>query len=281
MINIEDYMNWYYRADVKFELIKQLWHREFALLTPNWASNDIQQMHGIRMLKCHSVQHLDYIFKSLNIFRLHRFYNFFYSLAKYKDGIPNQTMNFKKRDNSGWKKIHHQQMMEYDFLLDIDCDDHNDIDFIIENVRDIKVLLDRLNVPYQLRFSGLGFHFIFPYKFTFKDSNLSFNRKDDNNIYRFYRAMAKKFYDKFSELIDLSIYDSRRICKLPYSLSLYKKRTYVCYPFENNDEFKTFRLSDYELCNFTDHIRDRGIFTFNRNGNINKLLKYFNLCIKK
>lgn len=279
MISLKDYMQWYHRAETKFELIKQLWYREFALFTPNWLmkAEPITKKYTTRMLKCHSVQHLDFIYKALHIFELPKFYNFYYSLAKYREGIPNQTMDFGNRDNSEWKEKHEKQITEYDFLLDIDCETHKDIDFIFDNVKDIKALFNRLNVAYQLVFSGMGFHFKLPFRFDFNDFNYRFESRDKKNIYKKYRMIAQKLHNEFSELIDLSVYDSRRVCKLPYSLALYKDSTYVCYPFHSDAEFNSFRLEDYDYRYFIKPIYQRGVYTFNRDGNINKLLKHFNL----
>ena len=95
MININNYYKWYFIPKVKFNIIKYTKNRETALISHDKAIT-------LRMLKIHSVQHIDFHLKSLNWFK--NKWNMYYSLAEYKEGIPNQNFNLAKRDNSEWKK---------------------------------------------------------------------------------------------------------------------------------------------------------------------------------
>lgn len=78
----------------------------------------------------------------------------------------------------------------------------------------------------------MGFHIIIEHKFLPK---LPFDPDEDKNIYRFCRAFAKYFFDNVTELVDLKIYDSRRVCKIPYSLALFKDMILVCKPLTEKE----------------------------------------------
>lgn len=271
----EDIKNWYNRADVKFEIINSLNKREFALIVPSW--NTEQQSRSTRTLKCHSVQHLDF---NLNVTGFHSkqtLYNFYYSLAKYINGVPNQNF-FKNtpRDNTEWKKKHYEQMTGFDLLIDIDGDSHNtqDIHYCIVSAKKITGLFNKLNVPYEIRFSGLGFHIIIPSKYMPK--SVSLNPSAEKNIYKLHYFIAEILYNDYSELVDKNIYDSRRVCKIPYSLSLYEDNAYMCTPILSKEELYSFDINSTTIKN-NENIRNRGIRLFNPDGNFNNLLKEMEL----
>jgi len=266
--------NWYRRADVKFELIKQLYKREFALLVPSWIKDADIKKRSTRMLKVHNVGHLDFVLKALEFHEKKTPYNFYYSLAQYYDGIPNQDLNFTRRKENGinedWKYRHETEMKGFDFLLDIDAGGHEDILFAYESAKLIKQFYDNNDCPYILRFSGKGFHFVIPYHYL---PQFSLEGFQDKTQYMYYSMIAKRLYEKFSELIDLSIYDSRRVCKLSYSIANYEDNSYVAYPFGTNKEFEDFRLRDFEVSNFDKPIYRRGEHVFNMSMSPQKMLK--------
>ena len=272
-MDFEKISQWYDRQDVKFEITKQLYNREFALLVPSWCDSEIKKR-STRMLKCHNTQGFDFILKALDFKKKQTPYNFYYSLAKYYGGIPNQTLNFierkKSQANEEWKDLHEYHMKQFDLLIDIDSGSHEDIDFAYLSTQNIITLLDDCNTPYILRFSGKGFHIIIPSMYMPKKSRNTF---DDDSIYMLHSRIARKLHDTFSEMIDLSIYDSRRLCKLSYSLANYKENTYVCYPFNTKQEFNDFKLNDYNLNNFDKPIIMRGHFIFNQTGMTDELIK--------
>lgn len=274
--NLELYYKWYEQPVIKFQLIKFLKNREFVLLSNN------KPECSTRMLRCHNVQHLDVILRDiLKIKTKEIIYNFYYSLALYKEGIPYQTPNLSERDNSEWVKTHFREMKGYDFLLDIDAGNHDEINTAYESALMIKDLFDSLNVPYGLRFSGCGFHFIIPYFYFYE---YSFNPKDDDSIYKLYIKIADKLFKKYSELIDKSIYDSRRVCKVPYSLSVYDNEMYMCFPFSSNFEFNNFKLNNMKAVNqfpIINLYRKKDVHVFNVAGNVNNLLKKLHIKYKE
>lgn len=273
--------NWYKNPAVKFELIKFLFNREFALLVPKHIEDLDIKKRSVRTLKCHSVQHLDFNLNATKMFIKNTPYNFYYSIAKYEFGIPNQNLNFIDRDNSDWIKNHYKFIKSYDYFIDIDSGDFNDLKYAYYSTKNIKKMFDKLNVPYELRFSGMGFHFIIPYQFL--PQNLSFNSAEDNNLYKFLFNLSTKISIEKSEMVDVNIYDNRRICKIPYSISLYENDGFVCTPFLNNEQFNKFGddiyKSLYELRadNYLYNINGRGTYLFNPTGNLSKLLIHYNL----
>ena len=270
--------SWYKTPSIKFELIKSLYKREFALLVAKYCDEETRKR-SVRTLKCHSVQHLDINLNSTQMFLKNTPYNFYYSLAKYEFGIPNQRLNFAERDNSDWVKNHYKFIESYDYLIDIDAGDFDDLDYAYYSTESIKRMFDKLNVPYELRFSGMGFHFIIPYKFL--PQHLSFNPADDNNLYKFLFDLSTKISKDKTEMIDTTIYDNRRICKIPYSIALYENDGFICTPFLNDEQFKSFKIKNkviysslYKLrpCNYPYKVQNRGTYLFNPNGSLNLLL---------
>ena len=197
-------------------------------------------------------------------------YNLYYSLAKYDNGIPFGSLNLSDRDFGDWSRTNWKQIKGYDFLIDIDCQNHKEIDFAYYSAKKIKKFFDKCGTPYHLRFSGRGFHFIIDYDY-FDNLNLSFDPKDEKNIYEFFMCIAMKLHSLFSEMIDVGIYDLRRVCKIPYSLALYDGKEYMCRPFENEDDFNSFQLR-YMHPLYYRNIRQMDDRLFNENGNIFKLL---------
>ena len=105
-IDFDFYLNWYRLASVKFGLIQFLFNREFILLVPYYM-NEIRQRRSVRNLRCHSVQHLDYILNQMmKIERKKNIFNFYYSIAKYKNGIPKFSPNLAKRKTQTQTNTH-------------------------------------------------------------------------------------------------------------------------------------------------------------------------------
>lgn len=233
------------------------------------------------MIRIHNVQGIDVWFKVLKIHEFLRGYNVYYSLAKYKEGIPYSTLELAKRDFGNWTKEHWKEMVSYDFLLDIDAGNHNEIEFAVYSAKEIKKLFDKLEVPYHLRFSGRGFHFVIPYEFFPIDADgltelHCFNPDSDYNIYNVYNKIAVELSKRYSEMIDTTIYDSRRVTKIPYSLALYNGRNYVCVSFDEDDCLDFFKLSNMTPVNqYHDvtSVNRWGEHLFNSDGKLFKLLK--------
>lgn len=253
---------WYSRLDVKYEMLKFTYNRETALLIPSFLQ-DKQIDVGVRTLRTHNTNHLDYVIKNKLMFEEEKRFNFYYSIAKYKNGIPYGV------DREDWKKNHHKEMIGYDFFVDIDAGTHEDIDFALESAELLKKLYDKFSVPYDIRYSGKGFHFIIPHNKI--DYNI-FEPYTEGNIYENFRVMAKRLQKLISEQIDAKIYDSRRICKIPYSLAIYEDDYFMCCPLQ---DLQGFNHNNYKVQNVSKLVlRNRGIFMQNPDGNTQQLFKH-------
>lgn len=264
---------WYKIPAVKFKIIKYTYNREVMFIKPSFSKGEGK---STRMIRIHNVSHLDVWMNSMRIFESRRLYNLYYSLAKYKEGIPYGSLNLAERDFGNWSRDNWKEIKEFDFLLDIDCNNHKEIDFAYYSAKEIKKFFDGLGVPYHLRFSGRGFHFVIPYDY-FESYHLSFDPHDEKNIYQFYMDIAVELQKRFSEMIDIGIYDLRRVVKIPYSLALYDDIEYLCRPFENDDDFNGFKLNN--MCPMHSMFRIREMYEnlFNSNGNVFKLIKELGL----
>jgi len=273
MINFNPIQEWYYLPEVKFEMIRFNYNREFSMIIPSWAMY-LYPKKSVRNLKCHTVQSLDFFYKYFKMFENGIPYNFYYSLAELKNGIY-----FRKCFKGGIEDVpkewnFNDYIIGYDFVLDIDVKDSKDILYAHETMIKVVEVFDKFNVPYDVRFSGMGFHIVISYKYMPKSYSL--NPNDKNTIYKLYSSIAKKLYKKYSELVDKNIYDSRRVLKIPYSLSLYEDGYFMCCPLDKS-QMDFFDINDYAPDKWKNKIKGRGVFLYNENGNISDFLKKFKI----
>lgn len=219
-----------------------------------------------RNLRVNNIQQFQFLLKRYSAFEQKQYYNLYYSLATFKDGVPYQDLtdlSTDARNNEEWNKRSYREMVAYDFCLDIDAGSHDDIEYCVQSLILIRDFLDLMDCPYYVRFSGMGFHVVIPYEFI--PASFSFDPKEKNNIYKAYTKVAKYMYDNFSEMVDYEIFDARRVIKLPYSLSIYDNGVYYCKPITDIDNFNM------------GSVRAEGEISkevlFNPNGNAYKLLK--------
>ena len=181
------YRRWYARLDIQYEMIKYLRNRETVFI-----SKDPEQVPtSLRMCKVHSTQHLQLYLRCFP-YRLLYPYNIYYSVAKYKDdGIPNQDLNFtnksKSYENLEWKNNHHEKMTSYDFVIDIDAPSHDEFEEAKQTTLDLHKLFLFHNVPHEIRFTGMGFHFVIPQG----DYPSKFNPTQEYTVYKDYIKIAK------------------------------------------------------------------------------------------
>jgi len=269
--------DWYSRQEVQYEIIKFTYNREFAVLLP-WFfhDNDGKFNDNIRYLRCHNTEHFSYLLtEGIRMFEKNFPYQLYYSLAKYRDGIPKFTMNLSKRNTEDWKNNHYKDMVSYDFLIDIDAKSFDNIYMALETAKEIKKLFDSYSLIYELRFSGRGFHFIIRNDLACQNINYSMDINADNTIYLFYSQFAKFLNIIYSDMVDYRIYDSRRVVKCPYTLANYEDKITLCYPFLSDDEFQCFNLDDADLKYFArNKIKNRGTFLFNYKENLRNDLTF-------
>jgi len=269
------YINWYFAPQIKFKMLPYLRDREFALLIPK----DFPFPQATtRMLRVHTVQSFDFYYDVTGMKEKRFFYNFFSSVAKYKNGLPKIPFKIELRREfkKEWNENHWKNIEGYDFFLDIDGT-HDTFDLTKQSAIDVKTFFDNNNIPHRLRFSGKGFHFVIPYEYFeahIPEKWNSFNPNDLKNIYQFFGRLAKYIHDSISEMVDPQIYDARRIIKLPYSLALYDDGYFVCLPISSMNDLIKFNYEDalYTKWDY-DAIRYHlGDILFNENGNVKKLI---------
>lgn len=241
---------WYNRTDVKYQLIRFTKNREFAALVPKdfaktkvTSGNESVNMEkkSTRYFRCHSKQHFEYIYNNIlydqnNII----IYNFYTSMAEYKNGLPKFPPQLRFRETKDWMENHWKEMSAYDLLIDVDMGNNNQFSYAKEIVLNLITHFTNEKVPFKLRYSGMGFHVIIPYEF-FKELPLTFNPNAKNSIFMFYSKITKKLNELYGDLIDWNVTDSRRISKLPYTLSIYGDCTMVCLPINSFEEFIYFK----------------------------------------
>lgn len=256
-------VKWYYsNFNVQYYFLHYLKNREMAFLTGK--SRESRNCVPMRNMRVHNIQSLQFYFNFLRAFEEGKFYNLYYSLAEFKNGVPFRDLtgnNFEKDRLNKWNEEAYKDIIAYDMLIDIDSGSFEEFNFAMLSAELLKKFFDTNNVPYHLRFSGMGFHFIIPDKY-FKYLNLSYNPNEDKNIYRYMSDVATWLNKNISELIDLSVYDSRRVCKIPYSLSFYQDKTFICQPIHDLNSF------DLKEMSLTKGLNLRSDKLFNPEGNI-------------
>ena len=264
-------MMWYRYNSCKFAMIKNSKDREVGLVVPGWCS-DMMQRRTTRSMRCHNVQSFDWVFQKLGVIKQSTIYNYYYTLGAYEGGVPYITLDIgnRKEQVELWKENHWKSMNAFDFLIDIDAPNHKKMDFAYLSVIKIKDFFDKHNCPYRLRFTGCGFHFIIPSHYF--GNNLNFEPFSKGNIFEKYDELLYYFFDNFGDLIDAGLHDSRRLVKMPGSISIYRKEIYTCIEFEDAIELEGFELEYMKPKYWLPHISSRKPHVFNENGNINKLL---------
>lgn len=270
------YCEWYKNLQVFYLMSKSTFRREVMIYHKD-------NPYKFRNLRAHNSYQLQYIAKFFSMMSHGRKpYNLYYSLARFKEGIPKrQPLLNQKDENCGelWKGECWKHMEAYDFVVDIDSPSHDDFYMIREGAVSLAKWLKHTKVPFQLRFSGMGFHFVVPYEY-FEHLGFSFEPFTENNIYVVFRKIAEQLKDMFSDFIDLKIYEHRRVLKIPYSLAVYpgvilKRQVLVCLPLFSIDELEHFTLEQAhpDYVNLKAHNGLLDFWTWNENGNVNALLE--------
>ena len=248
---------WYRRLDVIFEMMKYVHNREVCVINP------FKKQEAIRMIKINNAQQFGAIAKWINLNR--RTWNFYNSLAVYKEGIPEQTFNMEKRDNKKWNKEHWKHIKHFDFLIDLDCDAHSEVTHVKPDVTAISTLLN--TIPHSIRYSGMGYHIIIPGEYM---PDITFDPEAKNNYFDFLRELLVALRRKYSDFVDTGCHDPRRVCKIPYSLALYEDDNYVCYPLRTLRELDKLPINYLtgDINASGEPIRNRGIPLINFEKNV-------------
>jgi hypothetical protein len=199
--------------------------------------------------------------------------NCYYSLAVFEHGVPFTSILIenKKQRNEICKKFNEEcydDIIEFDFLVDIDLRDHEDVELGKEALENISEFLDEHDFPYQVVFSGKGFHIKTPYKYF----GLECDSRISDNVYEVYQEIAVYLNENFSDFVDCSIYDPRRLCKIPFTVAFYKNFAVFCAPLNTKQEIENFKIENYKYGNYLPENYD--IIIFNETGNVKNLIDH-------
>jgi hypothetical protein len=230
---------WYRNQKVLHKLIRHTQNKEFCLLEPKHLLHSPPR--NTRNLRAHNTQAISFIlFKLLKCQERGTIYNLYSSTATYTQGVPYSNPNLAERNMAEWKENYWKQINEVDFFLDIDAPSHDKMKYAKE---DAIAISGEMKMGHEIRFTGCGFHILVP-KMSLVLGNQNFEPLKDGNVWREMTQIAEQFEDTYTELIDTNLNDSRRVIKIPYSLSFYPKGTYVCSPLSFQG-LKDFDPEDY------------------------------------
>ena len=221
---------WYSQTYIGLELAKLLKYRELCFLEKK---NPEQQEKGrkLKNIRCCAGYTLDLIKSNFNSFKIldYPFVNMYYSLM-HLEKMPifsfapaQRAKSYAEWTNGGYKKF----WQSFDFALDLDSDNVEDAR---QDLLKIKKTFDEYKIPHSIRFSGSrGFHLSVDSRWLPK--------LPENKIV----ALCGELATMIMEIdgipsVDDTIFDSRRVLKLPYSFD----RGNICLP-----------LDDYQIAHFS------------------------------
>lgn len=219
----------YQQDNVLFNILDGIKFRETALIRQ--PTEDLPTS-TIRCIKANALRFLAMNFERFRFLRYP--FNMYSSVAQFPN-MPMMSFNRdqRRRDMDAFNAHYVDYITAYDFLIDID---NTDLTIAYAQAYKCKRIFDTAKVPYTLTFSGnKGFHIRIAYE-DFPDWLRQMPPKD-------LIFALKRFVENFRTVnalysIDLSIFDLRRIAKVPYS---------IVYPYY----FIALPLSDEQMDNFT------------------------------
>lgn len=218
---------WYSQTYILLEMVKCLQHRELVFLEKKNPSTDVRRP---RVIRCCPGYTVDILKSNLKAFRVLDFpyINFYYSLM-HLEKMPlfsyapaQRAESYKVWTAGGYK----EQWQGFDFGLDLDGDT---VEKARQDLLKVKKLFDQYKIPYSVRFSGQrGFHLCVEHQWL--------PQLPEERIVRMCGELATMMMeiDKIKS-VDDTIFDNRRVLKLPYSFD----RGNICLP-----------LDDYQIENF-------------------------------
>ena len=241
---------WYATESIAYEMINTMKLRESVFIATNRRATQ-------RCLKINAVRFLFMNFKRYKAFEDDYQYNIYHSVSHF----PNLPMfSFKwddKKEQMAKFNLEYETLMTgYDFFLDLD---NENLELVYSSTKVAKELFDKFKIIYNLVFSGKkGFHINVEYK----DLPKAFMQIEYKKLARLFKLFAYELkICKNIRDIDTSIFDLRRIKKVPYS---------VVYPYYNialplsNEQFDNFSFKEMNIANWidrTNEIKQRGLLT--------------------
>lgn len=251
MISREKY---YKNKAIIFEIVKLAKNRELCMLSKTLK---------VRCIRAHNLYSMEYNFQRFDFLKLDS--NLYYTLANLNN-MPIFTFDIKKRkeEMNEFNENFNNYVKDIDLGIDLDAHDLG-YERCYEDTKKLKELFDKYKIPYSLRFSGSGFHI------NIEGSNMP-SKSEEGVISKleFYKLMVYEISTLLNlPSLDKSIYDMRRIWKLPYTIDY--KTGLVCLPLTDR-QFDNFNINLVKPENVVEmNIRDRGLLT--RPGNIENMNK--------
>ena len=237
----EEFDKWH-STFVMLEMTKSIGHRETALLPYNEEIPDFQKGYAVRNLHCKS---LDFLKNNLKVFKFNeRAMKIYTSLALFKE-FPNLSYAYtvRAREQSILTKDIAKHPTHYiegmDMLWDIDS---KNFQSGYDQTRGILNILKENEVPFFVMPSGGkrgGFHIRIRWE-ELSDVITDWQVVSHKN-YLLCHNMKRRFPD-----IDESLFDLRRVGKMPYSIVRSHDKWNVCLPL-SYDEFLNFNEGDNEV----------------------------------
>ncbi len=264
---LEQQHNYYSKNYILFEIIKNLNHREFALL-----NSKLEEKHvATRFLYASSLKYLQMHLKELGVSRGEKLINLYRSNAHLKpNSIPVSTYNLKKRTQDKNYQEFNKRFIEFtdgfDFIIDIDA---KTIQRSYKIAKKIKKFFDDYELPYYLQFSGTrGFHIIIPCVFI---------HTKDIKVYEIGLNALITTFD-FKDEIDISTLNPKGLIKVSYSFDSGN----IALPLDD-DQFKNFDIQMVKLENVLKNIqiKNRGLLIRTHNLSKEKLIKNVDSFLKQ
>ena len=212
MVEQAKYNDYYKQKKVQFELVKNMKGREVSLLGEGVP---------VRCIKAHNIGYLNSNFKAFRFFNTQ--YNIYSSLALLNN-MPMFSYSPKTRRDQQDKFIieFENYVTSYDVAFDFDSH-HYTIEKCYNDVDKFCRMLTNSDVSFNLKSSGSGFHIgIFPTTCREEVSGtIDFLKNSISVLKQVYRL----------DSLDSSVYDIRRLWKIPYSLDI--RSGNVALPFLN------------------------------------------------
>lgn len=244
---------WYRRRPVLYELVKLMKAKEVAFLKPKYEEN----LSAVRGMKIHNIEFLKLNMKAFNFCK--RKFNIYVSCASLHN-MPSFNFNYvyRKIELKKFREVFQDYLIGYDLLLDFDSKEHG-LDRCYMDTGLIKQLFDDYQVPYYIMFSGSGFHIKVPYEYL--------ETPEGNQGLDMCKLISKGLAETFDlESLDLSVYDMRRVAKVPYSIDFNTDN--VAWPMSDY-EFNHFEVEDMHITNKINvPLTNRGVLLRNKDKDI-------------
>jgi len=270
-MNRTEFDSWYSKVYVLLECVKTVGRREVALLPYKEQLEGFKKGYAVRNLHC---MKLDFMSKSLAAFKFNeQGYRMYTSLAHFNQ-FPNLSYAFvlRKKEQKIWTKELASNPSKYiegmDFLIDLDC---ADFDAGLRQIKGICEIMDNYKVPYFVMPSGGkagGWHVRIEWKW-FEQAGYKWNQISNLNFLICHKLKTQLPYPD----VDESLFDLRRVGKMPYSLVYAQDRWNVCLPLSPAD-LANYKQGNNEVNYVLSNCRlmNRGLLE--RTGTINGLRNF-------